>query len=91
MSSLYDTDTQQQPLFTPHSLIVRFVRGTLYDEAKQFLEGHGLIVRDIGLSWENHHVLHVTTPDENLDKWVIDLHASPIILLVEKERFSYPA
>ena len=89
MNSLYDPH-DQQPLFAPRSLMVRFVDGTLYDDAKKFAQDIGLTVREQDFFWTRRHTLRVTIPDENLDGWIAKLYANPIVRLVEKERFSYP-
>lgn len=83
--------TSDRPSHAPRSLIVRFANVVSYDAAKQSLENLGLIVREKGLSWEKRHVLHVTTPDENLAQWITILYSDPMIHLVEKERLSYPS
>lgn len=90
MGTLLNPDSQEQPLFAPRSLIIRFVDAMPYDMAKQFVEGLGLITREQDFFWEKRHTLRVTTPDENLDQWILKLYTNPMIRLVEKERFSYP-
>lgn len=67
MSMLSDPYDHQQPLFAPRSLIIRFIDGTLHDDAKKFVEDLGLAVREQKFFWIKRHTLHVTTPDENLD------------------------
>ena len=90
MSNLPDLRDQEQPLHAPRSLIVRFVDGTLYDDAKKFAQDIGLTVREQDFFWTRRHIFRVTTPDENLDGWIAKLYANPIVRLIEKERFSYP-
>lgn len=88
---LFDPHGHQQPLFAPRSLIIRFVDGTLHNDAKKFVEHLGLAVRGENFFWTKRHTLQTTTPDDNMDGWIAKLYASPLIRFVEKVRFSYPA
>lgn len=90
MSITHDPNAQQQPLFAPRSLIIRFIDGVFYDNAKKFIEDLGLTVHKQSFFWTRRHTLRVTTPDDNLDSWIAKLYTNPIIRLVEKERFSFP-
>lgn len=91
MSITHGPNAQQQPLFAPRSLIIRFIDDTSYDDAKKFVQDLGLIAREQNFLWIRRHILQVTTPDDDLDSWTTKLYANPAIRLVEKERFSYPA